>query len=71
MWTEYCDEHSIEVKIWPRLNSVAERLWSDPNNDMKAVESRFNRQRERLIAKGIPVDSVTPEFCSLFEGECR
>lgn len=71
MWSEYCDEHSIEVKIWPRLNSVAERLWSDPNNDIKTVESRFNRQRERLIAKGIPVDSVVPEYCSLFEGECR
>lgn len=71
MWTEYCDEHSIEVKIWPRLNSVAERLWSDPSDDIKTVESRFNRQRERIIAKGIPVDAVLPEYCTLFEGECR
>ena len=71
MWSEYCDEHSIEVKIWPRLNSVAERLWSNPNDDIRTVETRFNRQRERLIAKGIPVDAVVPEFCSLFEGECR
>lgn len=71
MWSEYCDEHSIEVKIWPRLNSVAERLWSDPNDDIKTVETRFNRQRERLIAKGIPVDAVLPEFCTMFEGECR
>lgn len=70
MWSEYCDEHSIEVKIWPRLNSVAERLWSDPSNDIKTVESRFNRQRERLIAKGIPVDAIITEYCSLFEGEC-
>lgn len=71
MWSEYCDEHSIEVKIWPRLNGVGERLWSDPRDDIKSVESRFFRQRERLIAKGIPVDAVVPEFCSLFEGECR
>lgn len=71
MWSEYCDEHSIEVKIWPRLNSVAERLWSDPTDDIKTVETRFNRQRERLIAKGIPVDAVLPEFCTMFEGECR
>lgn len=71
MWSEYCDEHSIEVKIWPRLNSVAERLWSDPNDDIKTVETRFNRQRERLIKKGIPVDAVLPEFCTMFEGECR
>lgn len=71
MWSEYCDEHSIEVKIWPRLNSVAERLWSDPDDDIRKVESRFNRQRERLIAKGIPTDAVLPEYCTLFEGECR
>lgn len=71
MWSEYCDEHSIEVKIWPRLNSVAERLWSNPSDDIKTVESRFNRQRERLISKGIPVDAILPEFCTLFEGECR
>ena len=71
MWSEYCDEHSIEVKIWPRLNSVAERLWSDPNDDIRKVESRFNRQRERLISKGIPTDAILPEYCTLFEGECR
>lgn len=71
MWTEYCDEHSIEMRIWPRLNAVAERLWTNPSDDFKTVESRFHRQRERLIAKGIKVDSVLPEFCTLFEGECR
>lgn len=71
MWSEYCDEHSVEVKIWPRLNSVAERLWSNPSDDIKKVESRFNRQRERLISKGIPVDSIMTEYCSLYEGECR
>jgi hexosaminidase len=71
MWSEYCDENSIEVKIWPRLNAVGERLWSDSSDHVTLVESRFNRQRERLIAKGIPVDAILPEFCTLFEGECR
>lgn len=71
MWSEYCDEHSVEVRIWPRLNAVAERLWSNPNDEFKSVESRFHRQRERLISKGIKVDAVLPEFCTLFEGECR
>lgn len=71
MWTEYCDEHSVEVKIWPRLNGVAERLWADPNDHINTVEPRFNRHRERLIAKGIPIDSILPEYCTLFEGECR
>jgi hexosaminidase len=71
MWSEYVDEHSIEVKIWPRLNAVGERLWSDPSDNIQLVESRFNRQRERLIAKGIPVDAILPEYCTIYEGECR
>lgn len=71
MWSEYVDEHSIEVKIWPRTAAIAERLWSDPSNvDMRSVESRFNRQRERLISKGIQPDATIPEYCSLFEGDC-
>lgn len=71
MWTEYCDEHSVEIRIFPRLNGVAERLWSNPSENFKTVESRFHRQRERLISRGVKVDTVLPEYCTLFEGECR
>lgn len=71
MWSEYVDEHSIEVKIFPRLNAVAERLWTNPPTDLKTAESRFNRQRERIIARGIQTDAILPEYCTTFEGECR
>jgi hexosaminidase len=71
MWGEYLDEFSIEVKIFPRLNAAAERLWSNPQTDFKTVETRFYRQRERLITKGINADATQPEYCTLFEGECR
>lgn len=71
MWTEYCDEHSVEFKIFPRLNAAAERLWSNPKTDLKTVEPRFNRHRERIITRGIKTDSILPEYCTLFEGECN
>jgi hexosaminidase len=71
MWSEYVDEHSIEMKIFPRLNAAAERLWTNPSMDAKYAESRFNRQRERIIAKKIRADATTPEYCSIFEGECK
>lgn len=59
------------MKIFPRLNAVAERLWANPPTDFKTVESRFNRQRERVLAKGINADAHLPEYCTIFEGECR
>ncbi|KAG5675281.1 hypothetical protein PVAND_005195 [Polypedilum vanderplanki] len=71
MWSEYLDEHSIEMKIFPRLNAAAERLWANPKTDLNAVESRFYRQRERIVAKGIQADAILTEYCTLFEGECR
>ena len=70
MWTEFCDEHGMDSKIWPRLAAVAERLWADPTANVKFAESRLNRHRERLIRKGIQPDAVTPEYCTIFEGEC-
>ncbi|CAO1349067.1 unnamed protein product [Diamesa tonsa] len=70
MWTEFCDEHGMDAKIWPRLAAVAERLWADPTANVKFAESRLNRHRERLIRKGIQPDAVTPEYCTIFEGEC-
>lgn len=59
------------MKIFPRLNAAAERLWTNPPTDFKNVESRFNRQRERILAKGINSDASIPEYCTIFEGECR
>ena len=59
------------MKIFPRLNAAAERLWSDPPTEFISAESRFNRQRERLLAKGISSDASSPEYCTIFEGECR
>lgn len=70
IFQEYLDEFSIEMKIFPRLNAVAERLWTNPPTDFKTVESRFNRQRERVLAKGINSDAHLPEYCTIFEGEC-
>ncbi|CAD7090237.1 unnamed protein product [Hermetia illucens] len=71
MWSEYVDEFAVESRIWPRAGAAAERLWSDPSTSSREAESRFNRYRKRLIARGIGPDAVTPKWCTLNEGECH
>ncbi|XP_055587390.1 chitooligosaccharidolytic beta-N-acetylglucosaminidase [Uranotaenia lowii] len=71
IWTEFIDEHSLDSRTWPRLAAVAERLWSDPQLDASKVEGRFYRHRERLIARGLNPEAVTPSWCVQNESECQ
>lgn len=70
MWGELVDEKSVEPRVWPRAAAAAERLWSDPDTDTAAVETRFYRHRERLVTRGISADAVAPGWCYQNEGEC-
>ncbi|XP_018336049.1 chitooligosaccharidolytic beta-N-acetylglucosaminidase isoform X2 [Agrilus planipennis] len=70
MWGEYVDDTSIDSKVWPRAAAMAERLWSDPSSSTSAAEARFYRHRERLVARGIQADAVTPRWCYQNEGMC-
>jgi N-acetyl-beta-hexosaminidase len=38
---------AIEGKLWPRLSALAERLWTDPDTNWFAAETRLHIQRER------------------------
>lgn len=71
LWSEFIDENSMDSRIWPRAAAAAERLWSDPRTDPSLAETRFYRHRERLISKSIKPEAVTPEYCTLNEGECK
>lgn len=65
MWGEHVDENNIESIIYPRANSVAERLWSPASvNDASAAKSRFNLQRCRMIQRGIRSSAIEPGYCS-------
>jgi hexosaminidase len=41
MWSEYVSPENIDSRIWPRMASIAERLWS-PHN-VKDVDSMYHR----------------------------
>ncbi|EDW72133.1 uncharacterized protein Dwil_GK10305 [Drosophila willistoni] len=70
MWSEYVDQNSLEARIWPRAGAAAERLWSNPKSSALLAQRRFYRYRERLLARGIHADAVTPHWCVLHEGNC-
>lgn len=70
MWGEYVDGGALDYKVWPRTAAVAERLWSNPTRDTASAEPRFNTHRERLIARGLRPDAVSPKWCQQNEGEC-
>ena len=48
MWTEQVDTFSVESKIFPRADALAERLWSNPSEKWYKAEQRMLQQRWRL-----------------------
>ena len=65
MWGEHVDENNIESIVFPRANSVGERLWSDASvSDASAAHDRFNTQRCRMIQRGFHPSAIEPGYCS-------
>lgn len=70
MWTEYIDEQGLDTRIWPRAAAVAERLWTDPTASVYVAEPRMQRQRARLVKRGLSADAISPAWCSQHDGKC-
>jgi len=70
MWSEQVDEHSVEMKVWPRAAALAERLWSNPESSWEAAESRFINNRDRMVNLGIGADAEQPRWCHQNDGLC-
>ncbi|RVE47860.1 hypothetical protein evm_007491 [Chilo suppressalis] len=70
MWTEYVDENALDTRVWPRAAAVAERLWSDPLSLPNSAEPRLQRFRERLIARGLRPDAMSPAWCAQHDSRC-
>ncbi|KAG7199186.1 hypothetical protein KM043_018061 [Ampulex compressa] len=70
LWTEQADGSSVDNRLWPRAAALAERLWAEPTSSWTAAEQRMLRHRERLVARGIPADTLEPMWCLQNQGHC-
>ncbi|XP_023161571.1 probable beta-hexosaminidase fdl isoform X2 [Drosophila hydei] len=76
LWTEQVDEGQLDNRLWPRVAALAERLWSDPNDDHDfdivppEVFRRISVFRNRLVELGIKAEALFPKYCAQNPGEC-
>lgn len=65
LWGELVEAPQLPLRLWPRALAVAERLWSDPD-DEQALTVRLQAAQHWLVATGrIPADSAEPLFDAL------
>jgi len=72
-WAEQIDDFNIELKLWPRMLSLAERLWMPKNNDpinLNSLIKRLNEFSAKLRERGIPSNPVTSQYCEIHMDEC-
>lgn len=67
--TEQIDGNALHTRLWPRAAALAERLWSNPDQDWTAASLRMNHHRDRL-ARIVPVELVQPKWCYQNDGYC-
>lgn len=70
IWSEQIDDQILDGRLWPRLSSLAERLWADPTTSWREAESRMLIHRERLVENGIAAEMLQPQWCLQHEGQC-
>ncbi|KAF0710337.1 hypothetical protein AaE_012575 [Aphanomyces astaci] len=70
LWAEMADTVSGDFKIWPRASALAERLWSNPTTTWKDAMSRYRTHRDRLVAEGVNIAPIHPEWCRQNPTEC-
>ncbi|XP_026737933.1 chitooligosaccharidolytic beta-N-acetylglucosaminidase isoform X2 [Trichoplusia ni] len=70
MWTEYLDEQGLDTRVWPRAAAVGERLWADPVSGVQGAEPRLQRQRARLLSRGLRPDALGPAWCAQHDAKC-
>ena len=66
-WSEFVDSTGIVVQTFPRLSSIAERLWSriEDTWDIDEAWVRLDKFRCVLINRGIPASAfAVPSSCA-------
>lgn len=68
--TEQLDSLTIHSRLWPRSAALAERLWSDPQEDWTQAQYRMNNHRERLVRMNVQAELLQPAWCYQNDGFC-
>ncbi|XP_055533117.1 probable beta-hexosaminidase fdl isoform X1 [Wyeomyia smithii] len=76
LWTEQVDESTLDARLWPRASALAERLWTDPVEEIyseSVPKETFNRMsvfRNHLLELGILAEPIFPKYCAQNQDEC-
>jgi hexosaminidase len=66
LWAELVGEPQLALRCWPRALAVAERLWSDPEQDDPRLAQRLAATQRWLVATGrLDADPAAPLFAAL------
>jgi hexosaminidase len=68
IWSESVGSATIDMKIFPRISALAERLWTDPDDHWSKFEPRilWNNQRLSEIG-GLAPERLQLEWCLQYE----
>jgi len=74
MWGETCDASDLQVKVWPKLAAIAERLWSPRSTtSLEQAHTRIEYFRCLLNLRGIaaaPVNNPIAGTPPPYPGSC-
>ncbi|XP_038115311.1 probable beta-hexosaminidase fdl isoform X2 [Culex quinquefasciatus] len=76
LWTEQVDESTLDSRLWPRSAALAERLWTDPVEEVyseSVPKETFNRMsvfRNHLVELGLRAEPIFPKYCAQNQDEC-
>lgn len=70
LWASISAEHTLDSRLWPRASALAERLWTEPEENYRHVENRILLHRHYLTLFGIQAESIEPDWCMMHDKQC-